>query len=114
MGVYWIHPDVRLSIHPSVDKVSVTFDKTIGSIHFIPGIYPCGVSILTYIHFCVPSANFGLMLAKNLAENGVSRTFRKTIGSIHFIPNIYPYESLDPAFTIMGWVSRPLYVFIFV
>ena len=31
------------------------FEKTIGSIHFIPGIYPYGVSFLTPIHFCVPS-----------------------------------------------------------
>ena len=29
------------------------FEKTIGSIHYIPGIYPYGVSLLTPIHFCV-------------------------------------------------------------
>ena len=27
------------------------FEKTIDSIHFIPDIYPCGVSLLTPIHF---------------------------------------------------------------
>ena len=28
-------------------------EETIGSIHFIPGIYPYGVSLLTLIHFRV-------------------------------------------------------------
>ena len=55
-----------------------------GSIHFIPGIYPYGVSLLTSIHFRVPSLIFGPLVAKYLAENGVS-------GSIHFIPGMYPY-----------------------
>ena len=53
------------------------FEKTIGSIHFIPGIYPYGVSLLTPIHFCVPSPIFGPLVAKYLAENGVSKAFRK-------------------------------------
>ena len=66
-------------------------EKTIGSIHFIPGIYPYGVSVLTPIHFRVPSLIVGPLVAKYLAENGVSRTEKKTIGSIHFIPGIYPY-----------------------
>ena len=34
------------------------FEKTISSIHFIPGIYPYGVSLLTPIHFRVPSLIF--------------------------------------------------------
>ena len=51
--------------------------ETIGSIHFIPGIYPHGVSFLTPIHFRVPSLIFGLLVAKYLAENGVSGTFWK-------------------------------------
>ena len=51
------------------------FEKTIGSIHFIPGIYPYGMSCLTPIHFCVPSLIFSPLVAKYLAENGVSRTF---------------------------------------
>ena len=55
------------------------FKKSIGSIHFIyiPGMYPYGVSLLTPIHFCVPSLIFGPLVAKYLAENGVSKTFRK-------------------------------------
>ena len=53
------------------------FEKTIGSIHFIPGIYPYGASLLTPIHFRVPSLIFGPLVATYLAENGVSRTFWK-------------------------------------
>ena len=60
------------------------FEKTVGPIHFIPGIYPYVVSLLTSIHFRVPSLIFGPLVAKYLAENGVS-------GSIHFIPGMYPY-----------------------
>ena len=33
------------------------FSKTIDSIHLIPGIYPHGVSLLTLIHFHVPTIN---------------------------------------------------------
>ena len=53
------------------------FEKTIGSIHFIPGIYPYGVNLLTLIHFRVPSLIFSPLVAKYLAENGVSATFWK-------------------------------------
>ena len=52
---------------------------------------PLRVSLLTPIHFRVPSLIFGPLVAKYLAENGVSGTFWKTIGSIHFIPGIYLY-----------------------
>ena len=48
------------------------FEKTIGPIHFIPGIYPNGVSLLTPIQFRVPSLIFGPLVAKYLAENGKS------------------------------------------
>ena len=51
------------------------FLKTIGSIHFIPGIYPYWVSFLTPIHFRVPSLILGPLVAKYLAENGISVTF---------------------------------------
>ena len=76
-----------LSVRPSI---SGTFWKiTIGSIHFIPGIYPYGVSLLTPIHFRVPTLIFGPLvakyLAKYLAENGVSGTFWKNywLNSFH-------------------------------
>ena len=80
------------------------FEKTIGPIHFIPGIYPYGMSLLTPIQFGVPSLIFGLLVAKHLAEKGVSGfKKKKTIGSI------ISYL----AFTLMGWVSLPLYIFVF-
>ena len=53
------------------------FEKTIGPIHFIPGNYPSGVSLLTPIHFRVPSIIFVPLVAKYLAENGVSGSFWK-------------------------------------
>ena len=61
------------------------FEKTIGSIHFIPGIYPHGVSLLNPIHFRVPSLIFNPLVAKYLAENGVSGTFWKNywLNSFH-------------------------------
>ena len=61
------------------------FEKPIGSIHFIHGIYPYGASPLTPIHFHVPSLIFGPLVAKYLAENGVSGTFWKKYGfhSLH-------------------------------
>ena len=64
------------------------------SIRFIPGIYPYGVSLLTPIHFRVPSLIFRPLVAKYLAENGVSGIFWKTIGSIHYILGIYPYGDI--------------------
>ena len=75
------------------------FEKTIGSFHFIPDIYPYGVSLLTPIHFHVPGLIFGPLMAKY--ENGVSGTFEKTVCSIHFIPGIYLYgvSFLTPTYT---------------
>ena len=73
MGVYWIHPDVR----PSVRRQGFRnfLKKTIGSIHFIPGIYPYGASLLTPIYFRVPSLIFDPLVVKYLDENGVTGTF---------------------------------------
>ena len=68
------------------NEVSGTFWKTIGPIHFLPGIYPYGVSLLTPIHFHV------LWWPNNWAKMGFPELFEKTIGSIHFIPGIYPYR----------------------
>ena len=55
------------------------FEKTIDPIHFIAGIYPYGMSLLTTIHFRVPSLIFGPLVAKYLAENGVSGIFEKLL-----------------------------------
>ena len=79
------------------------FVTTIGSIHFIPGIYPYGMSLLNPIHFRVSSLIFGPLVAKYLAVNGVSGTFWKKL-MVQFISCL--------AFTLMGWVSRPLYIFV--
>ena len=80
------------------------FEKTNDSIHFIPGIYPNGVSFLTPIHFRVPSLIFVPLVAKNLAENGVSRIFWKKL-----LTQFTSYL----ASILMGWVSWPLYIFVF-
>ena len=86
------------------------FEKTIGSIHFIPGISPYGVSFLTLIYFHAPSLIFGPLVAKYLAENGVSGTFEKTVGSIHFMPGIYPYgvSLLTPIHFLPSLIFSPL------
>ena len=74
------------------------FEKNIGPIHFIPGIYPYGVSLLTPIYFRVPSLIFGPLVANHLAENGVSGTFWKKHWSNSFYTWDLPLwgESLDP------------------
>ena len=87
------------------------FEKTIGSIHFIPGIYPYGVSLLTPIHFRVSGLIFSPLVAKYLAENGSPELFEKTIGSVHFIPGIYPYgvSLLTPIhFRVPSLIFSPL------
>ena len=121
--------------------------KIINPIHFIPGIYPYGVSMLMTIHFhvpsqmfgrnwgfwnfltelsaqlisyleitlmgwvswrlfifCVPSVILGSLVAKYLAENGVSITFFKKLFA-QFISYL--------KFTLMGWVSWSLFIFVF-
>ena len=74
------------------------FEKTIGRIHFIPGIYPYEVSLLTPVYFRVPSLIFGSLVVKYLAKNGVSRTFWKNYWSNSFHTKHLPLwgESLDP------------------
>ena len=136
--------------------VSRTFWKTIGSTHFIPGIYPSGMSFFTPKHCRVPGLIFGPLVAKYLAENWVPGTFwkkKQLLAEIHFISGICPYgmSLLSPihfrvpslifgplvakylaenaisggffkilvpsitclAFTLRGWVSWPLYIFVF-
>ena len=53
------------------------FEKKIfGSIYFIPGIYPNGVSLMTPINFRVPGVNFGPLVATYLPKR-LSGTFWK-------------------------------------
>ena len=58
----------------------------------MPCIYPYEVSLLTPIHFCVPSLIFGPLVAKYLAKSGVSGTFWKNywLNSFHTW-HFYPY-----------------------
>ena len=86
------------------------FEKTIGSIHFIPVIYPYGVSLLTTIHFRVPSLIFGSLVAKYLAKNGVSGTFWKNywLNSFHTWHLPLWDEFLDP-YTFLCSYQRFIY-----
>ena len=67
-----------LSVRSSIDRTQ-HLKKTIGYIHFIPGIYPYVVSLLTHIYFRVPGLTVGPLVAKYLAESGVSGTFWKNV-----------------------------------
>ena len=94
----------QMSVRP-VDKVSGTFWKKL-SAQFISYLEfnPYGVSHLIPIHFRVPSLIFDPLVVKYLAENGVSGTFWKKI-----LAQLISYL----AFILMGWVSWPLYIFLF-
>ena len=61
------------------------------------------MSLLTPIHFRVSSLIFGPLVAKYLAVNGVSGIFKKKLLA-QFISYL--------AFSLMGWVSWPLYIFV--
>ena len=94
MGVYWIHPDVCTSVRSSIwRQVSGTFWKNYWCNSFHTWHCPYGMSLLTPIHFCVPSLILGPLVAKYLAENGVSGTFCKKLLA-QFISYL--------AFTLMG------------
>ena len=80
------------------------FEKTIGSIDFIPGIYPYGMSLLTPIDFRVTSLIFSPSVAKYLAEKWGFRNFLKKLLA-QFISYL--------AFILMAWVSWTLYIFVF-
>ena len=55
------------------------FEKIIGSIHFIPGIYPYGVSLLTLIHFRVPSLILSPLVAKISRKWGFQNFLKKLL-----------------------------------
>ena len=62
------------------------------------------MSLLTPIYFCVPSLIFGPMVAKYLAVKGGFRDFLKKL-----LAQLISYL----AFILMGWLSWPLYIFMF-
>ena len=67
---------------PKIDQKSgfpKLFAKTVGSIHFIPGIYTYGVSLWTPIDFRVRALIFGPLVAKNWPKIGVSATFLRKL-----------------------------------
>ena len=74
------------------------FAKTVGSIHFIPGIYTYGVSLWTTIDFRVRALIFGPLVAKNWPKIGVSATFRENCWLDSFHPwHLYLRgKSLEP------------------
>ena len=86
---------------PKIDRKSgfpQLFAKTVGSIHFIPGIYTYGVSLWTPIDFRVRARIFGPLVAKNWPKIGVSATFRENCRLDSFHPwDLYLWgKSLDP------------------
>ena len=83
---------------------SVVKKKIVSSINFMPGIYPYRESVFTLVDFCVTSVRFGPLVAKYLAKKlGFQNFLRKLLAQ--FISNL--------AFTLMGWVSSPLFIFVF-
>ena len=80
------------NIHLSVDNVSeIKKKKTIGSIHFIPGSYHYGVSLLTPVHLHVPKSISSVRWPNIRPKLEFPELFEKAIGSLHFMPGIYPY-----------------------
>ena len=87
------------------------FEKTIGQIHFIPGIYPYGVSLLTLYIFVLLASFLALWWPNIWPEMGFLELFEKTIGSIHFIPgiNLYGVSLLTPIhFRVPSLIFGPL------
>ena len=86
---------------PKIDRKSgfpQLFAKTVGSIHFIPGIYTYGVSLWTPIDFRVRALIFGPLVAKNWPKIGVSATFRENcrLDSFHTWDLYLWGKCLDP------------------
>ena len=87
---------------PKIDRKSgfpQLFAKTVGSIHFIPGIYTYGVSLWTPIDFRVRALIFGPLVAKNWPKIGVSATFRENCRLDSFHPwdlNLWGKQGCQP------------------
>ena len=72
--------------------------KTIGSIHFIPGIYPYRVSLLTHIHF----QHYG------------GQIFDWKWYFLDFLKKLLPQFISNLVFILMGWVPWSLFIFVFI
>ena len=77
------------------------FEKTIGPIHFIPGIYPYWVSLLTPIYFRVPSLIF---------QPSGSQIFGQTWGFRNFLKNYWLNSFLTWHLPLWGEYLHP-YIF---
>ena len=86
--------------------VSGTFWKTIGPIHFIPGIYPYGVSLLTPIHFRVPRLIFSPLVAKYTTGKKICNIFC-IIDFLHFcgLCRVFLYLRYIPTSRYYFWGS---------
>ena len=78
------------------------FEKTIGSIHFLPGIYPYGLSFLT-LNIFVLLASFSALWWPNIWPK---------IGFPEFLKKLLAQFISYLAFILMGRVSWPLYIFV--
>ena len=101
LSIFVFVPSVLALWWPKIDRKSgfpQLFAKTVGSIHFIPGIYTYGVSLWTPIDFRVRALIFGPLVAKNWPKIGVSATFRENCRLDSFHPwDLYLWgKSLDP------------------
>ena len=81
------------------------FERTIGSIHFIPGIYPYGVSFMTPILFVFLASFSAVWLPNIWSKMGFRHFLKKKNQLAQFISYL--------ALILMGWVSWPLYIFLF-
>ena len=73
-------------------------EKIIGSIHFISGIYPCGASLFVFL------APILALWCQMFGWKWGFRNFLKKL-LVSFITHL--------AFTLRGWVSWPLFIFVF-
>ena len=90
---------------PKIDRKSgfpQLFAKTVGSIHFIPGIYAYGVSLWTPIDFRVRALIFGPLVAKNWPKIGVSATFLNDSHQCSYHNDLK--IGLFVGYFLMGWV----------
>ena len=91
---------VCMSVHPSAHKVSgFFFFKLLAQFIWYLAFTLVGWPLLIFVLLAPISA---LWRPNILAQMGFPELCEKTIGSIHFIPGIY---------TLMGWVSLPLFIF---
>ena len=118
MGVFWIYPDacpfvcppVRLSVRPSLDKISGTFFFKYYWLNlFYTRHLPLWVESLDpYSFACSSGVNFHPLVDKYLTQNGVSGF--KTISSNFFKPGNYPFRVslLTPIIFWWSWCQfRP-------